>query len=269
MLAVTSDYVEDTGDASPYLERIARAGFTHVHWCHHWNTDFLYSPPEISQVARWFKQYGLALLNLHGSHGREKYWCSPLEYQRLAGVELVKNRIDMTARLGADVVIMHVPSSLDPLERVNAIDPVRRSMDQILPFAHAMGVRIAVENMESDDFDMLATLLNEYDPAELGLCYDSGHGNIDGRGLDNLEKYKNRLIAVHLHDNDGHSDQHAIPFTGSVDWPRLATILASSAYVGPINLEVIIDTQRESDEDDFLRRAYLAGQRLTAMVTAS
>lgn len=269
MLAVTSDYVESTGDPSPYLERIARAGFTHVHWCHQWNTDFVYSPSEIVQVAGWFKQYGLSLLNLHGSEGREKYWCSSLEYQRLAGVELVKNRVDMTARLGADVVIMHVPSSLGTLERVSAIDPVRRSLDEVLPFARALGVRIAVENMELDDFDMLATLLNEYDPAELGLCYDSGHGNIDGRGLDNLEKFKQRLIAVHLHDNDGHSDQHATPFTGSVDWQRLAAIVASSSYTGPINLEVIIGTQRESDEDEFLRRAYIAGQRLAAMVNAS
>ncbi len=31
MLSITPDYVESTGDPQPYLERIAAAGFTHIH----------------------------------------------------------------------------------------------------------------------------------------------------------------------------------------------------------------------------------------------
>jgi sugar phosphate isomerase/epimerase len=260
MLSITSDYVESYGDPQPYLERIARAGFTHVHWCHHWNTDFIYSSHEIEQIARWFKEYGLQLLNLHASHGREKYWCSFEEYQRRAGVELVQNRIAMTAQLGADVIIIHVPT------RMEQIEPVRRSLDELLPFAQRYSVRIAVENMESDDFDMLTTLLNEYDSSVLGLCYDSGHGHIDGGGLDHLERVKGRLIALHLHDNDSKDDQHKIPFTGTVDWERLARLIAASPYDKCINLEVVIQNTGIKDEDEFLRQAHAAGMKLNEMV---
>jgi sugar phosphate isomerase/epimerase len=266
MLSITSDYVESTGNPQLYLERIAAAGFTHIHWCHHWNTDFLYSKPEIDQIERWLADYNLRLLNLHASQGKEKYWCSLLEYQRQAGVELVQNRIQMAARLGADVVIIHVPSEAGADVRQELLGPVRRSLDELLPFANRQGVRIAVENMETDDFGMLTTLLEAYDESVLGLCYDSGHGNIDGRGLDNLEKVKGRLIALHLHDNDGVSDQHKNPLTGTVDWARLARIIADSPYEKCLNLEVVIQNSGIQDQAKFLRQAHTAGEKLAGMV---
>jgi hypothetical protein len=37
MLAITSDYAKSTGCPEPHLRQIAEAGFSHVHWCHHWN----------------------------------------------------------------------------------------------------------------------------------------------------------------------------------------------------------------------------------------
>ena len=60
-LSVTTDYARDTGDPSPHLSRIAEAGFTHVHWCHHWNTDFLYGESEMAQIEEWLSSLGLRL----------------------------------------------------------------------------------------------------------------------------------------------------------------------------------------------------------------
>ncbi len=181
-------------------------------------------------------------------------------------MELAQNRLRMAARLGADVVIIHVPSSAGEEIRAELLGPVRRTLDEVIPTAKSLGVRIAVENMESDDFGMLTTLLDEYGADALGLCYDSGHGNIDGRGLDNLERVKDRLIALHLHDNDGKDDQHKIPFTGTVDWERLARIIAESPCDKCINLEVMIQNSGLKDEAEFLRQAHAAGVKLTEMV---
>jgi sugar phosphate isomerase/epimerase len=122
------------------LERIAAAGFTHIHWCHHWNTDFFYSEPEITQISHWLDGYNLRLLNLHASQGVEKYWCSFLEYQRQAGVELLQNLIGMAAQLGADVVIIHVPSNDDAKTREVKLGPVRRSLDELVPFAKIQAI---------------------------------------------------------------------------------------------------------------------------------
>ncbi len=257
MLSLTTDYANvDKGDPSPYLRRIADAGFSHVHWCHHWNTDFIYSQPEIAQIGRWLAEFGLKLLDLHSSVGPEKHWFSLKEYERLAGVELVKNRIEMTARLGGDVVIMHYPK--EPGDQ-----PIRRSLDELVGFAHSHGVRIALEN---GGFDAVEPLLAEYPPDCVGLCYDSGHGNLVPDGLDRLDRIKDRLISVHLHDNDGASDQHNLIFSGTVDWPRLAQILAQSAYRKPISSESNMGRSGITDETTFLAQAFDAGTRLAAMV---
>ena len=83
--------------------------------------------------------------------------------------------------------------------------------------------------------------------------------------LDQLERLKDRLIALHIHDNDGSSDQHKIPFTGSVDWPRFMRIVDSSPCDVPLNQEVVIHQHQDLSEPDFLRAAFLAGERLESL----
>ncbi len=274
MLSITTDYVRDTGCPGPYLRDIADAGFTHVHWCHHWNTDFLYSDSEIDQISAWLATYGLRVLDIHASHGREKAWASPYEYARLAGIELVKNRIAMAATLGSDVIILHLPPSIESgVEGAAAADPwltqVCRSLDALAPFARERGVRIGLENMGHDDFLRLRQLFSLYGPEFLGLCYDAGHGNLDGQGLMHLEHLKGRLISVHLHDNDGSGDQHKPVFSGTIDWDRLARIIAASAYRKCVSMEVSIQSSGFDDEVAFLEHVHETGTVLSAMIGSS
>ena len=269
MLAITSDYAKSTGCPEPYLRRIAEAGFSHVHWCHHWNRDFVYSMHEVEQIASWLAGFGLQLLDLHASQGREKYWLSAREYERLAGVELVKNRIEMAARLASDVVTLHAPAAPQAARKREALwAQLRRSLDDLAPFAKAHSVRIAVENMAGDVeyWALIQGLFAEYGPEYLGLCYDSGHGNIAKTGLDHLETLKGRLISVHLHDNDGKSDQHRLPFSGTVDWGRLTRIIAESAYTRCLSLEVGMRQSGIGGADAFLAKAFETGMALAGMV---
>jgi sugar phosphate isomerase/epimerase len=266
ILSMTTDYAADTGDPAPYLRRIADAGFTHVHWCHHWNTDFQYSLPEMKQLERWLSDFGLRLLNVHGSDGREKRWCSDQEYRRQAGVELVLNRLELAARLGGDVVIMHaVQDSLGATQPFQEV--LRRTLDEIEPVARSLGVRLALENLnEPDHWQLVERVFEAYAPDFVGLCYDSGHGNLGEDGLSQLQQLKDRLIAVHLHDNDGTADQHLIPFAGTVDWDRLAHILAVSAYTGPVNIETGMRGTGINTEHDFLTCTFAAACRVGELI---
>ena len=266
MLSMTTDYVTGTGCPQPYLQRIAAAGFSHIHWCHQWNTDFLYGEAETAQIAAWLREYNLTLTDLHASAGKEKRWGSPREYERLAGVELVLNRIVMTASLGSDVIVMHLPDGLaDPEQSERAWGQFRKTLDALEPHAHVHGVRIAIEN-GSRNFDLIEQVLAMYGPDYLGLCYDAGHANVDGDGMDRLEGIADRLIAIHLHDNDGESDQHKPLFSGTIDWDRLAGVLAKSAYTKCLSQELSIGQSGIDDEEVFLRQAFEAGTRLTRMV---
>lgn len=264
MLSMTTDFARDQGCPEKDLQLLAETGFSHVHWCHHWNTDFLYAEPEIDQIQKWMKAFGLQLNDLHGSDGEEKKWYSLREYERLAGVELVKNRIHMTARLGSDVVIMHIGHEPDEESQKTLYwDQLWRSLDELQPSLHERGVRIAVENGE---FWMLKRVLERYGPDTVGLCYDCGHGNLIPDGLDQVEALKDRLISVHLHDNDGSSDQHALLFSGTVNWERLAGILARSSYKKPVSMEANMKMYKMMAEKEYLQKAFETGSRLSGMV---
>jgi sugar phosphate isomerase/epimerase len=274
-LSITTDVFTDTGCPEDSLRLIAEAGFTHVHWCHQWNTDFIYEEPELRQIGAWLRGFGLHLLDLHGSNGREKCWTSPREHERAAGVLLVKNRVDMTRMLGGDAVVMHVAGKRGLAEDPGVTDRLRRSLDECLPYARDRGVRIAVENGE-DNWETIRGLFGSYGPDVLGLCYDCGHGNLvrpgiqsAGSALDNLDGVKDRLLVLHLHDNDGERDQHRVPYTGTVDWPRLSRIIAESGYRKCISMESNIHQEPDKEQRGFLARAHAAGTRITEAVNTA
>lgn len=258
-LSMTTDYLSETGCPEPYLRRIAEAGFTHLHWCHHWRTDFLYTDPEIKQISLWLDEFGLALLNVHASAGKEKRFGSEREYERQAGVALIQNRMEMAARLSSDVVILHADQS-------ESLESQLKSLSQLAKESHDLEVRVAIENPLNGDFSRVSKLLSEFSPDFLGLCYDSGHGNIHYDGTRELERLKDRLIAVHLHDNDGSGDQHRIPFTGTVPWSRIAELISLSAYRKCMNLELYMKSHTYSTEAEYLKAAYIAGKKLTQMI---
>ncbi len=246
-IAINSDFLCSSGSPEPFLRLIAEAGFTHLHWCHQWNTDFIYTAPEIAAYREMLRKYGIKLLDIHGSSGIEKCWWSEVDYCRRAGVELVLNRIRMFCELeGEGTVMMHIPcfkigQEIPAVEKTH-FEALKRSIDELLPSLEKYNVMIAVENMFDDSFETIALLMNEYPAEYIGITYDSGHGNINSaRGADFMEKWKHRLQALHLNDNNGSGDQHQPPFYGTVDWEKAAKMIASSSYSDrPVSFELAV-----------------------------
>jgi sugar phosphate isomerase/epimerase len=275
LLSIATDYLGSTDDPLPHLRLIAAAGFTHIHWCHQWASSYLYANDEISRIGECLKECGLILLDLHATNGageiKDGWWVDQGTTRYQTGMALLENRIEMTARLGGGVVIVHLPRVQDfPSPQPNFFTRLRQTLDLAISFAQKHRVRLAVENVPVPGFfAQMREILGWYGPDRLGICYDSGHGNIGiEQGLDNLGPMADRLIATHLHDNDGKTDQHCVPFTGTVDWPRLAEIISRANYAPCLNLELRMDRGLYAYEDAFLSIAYKAGLRLTCMVTA-
>ncbi len=259
--SMTSDYFRGVGDPGLYLKRIAQSGFTHIHWCHQWNTDFIYTDVEIGYIESVMRDNSLNLLNLHASAGNEKSPASEREHERRAGVELVRNRLGMTARLGGEAIILHAPQEDSAA--------FRRSLDELeRPFRDS-GIRLALENT-GPNFPALRGYLRDYAPEFLGLCYDCGHGNLPDFQpyLEEIKSYAERIYAFHLHDNDGASDQHKLPFSGTTDWRMVAALIAASPCRGNLNLESNMSNYKGMDEMDHLRQAMDASKRLAEMVGA-
>jgi len=271
VLAINTDYMNSHGNPEPRLRQIADAGFSKIHWCHHFGSDYIYSDDEIDQITRWLRSYQLTVNDLHASSGETNHYYAANEDIRLAGLELVKNRIHMANRLDTDVIVLHLSAQPDEADKNVAFwEAVRRSMDILIPYARERNIRIAFENLLSNHAT-LQKILATYDPLDVGICYDPGHGNIVGDGLDFAEAVKDRLIAFHLNDNDSSGDQHGLIFSGTVDWDRLARIIAASAYDKEfMTIELTMPQEPGNiyagDEAGFLSHAMASGLEFHKMV---
>lgn len=176
-----------------------------------------------------------------------------------AGDELVKyykKQIKLLKKCKIQIAILHVSSSDNPppysqlgLERFK----------QLVRFAEKCKVTIALENTRKKKY--LAYVWDNVKSPNLKICYDVGHDNCFKDGAFDFRKYKNQIVAVHMHDNHGESDEHLVPFDGSVDWQNIAGKLIKAGYSGSVTLEVR-DKKTDGSESEFLDKAIERAQRL-------
>jgi sugar phosphate isomerase/epimerase len=305
MFALATDYrgeSRNTEKIRQTLSGIAEAGFSHIHWCHEWKGSYLYSVYEMRQIKEWLDELGLRTKGVHASSGeicshyktietynteREnlKDYTSAHEYNRLAGVELIKNRVDLARELEAGEIALHLPLPFgifetDRLFKEKIISSVFRSFDELKPYCLKHKVKICIENLPDCpgpyQVEMFDRLFDRYTPDFMGLCFDTGHGNIHSKNcLEFAERYRERLFMVHIHDNHGglfdpgksssagDLDEHLIPIEGTFNWKGFAELLAKSPYELPYLMEL---NMRDADEAVFFRKALEAGNHFHAMV---
>jgi len=100
--------------------------------------------------------------------------------------------------------------------------------------------------------------------AEAGICLDFGHAHIDGDVVDAIETVSEHLIATHVHDNAGRSDDHLLPFDGTIDWPSALTAVQKIGYDGPLMLEI----NARGTTKETLARARQVRQRMEQFLAA-
>ena len=232
------------------LRLIKEAGFSSVMllWADYFDNDYNLFPEYASNI-------GLQIENAHAPYLRANYlWKGTLDGQ--AAYEELVACITECAAQGIQTVVMH-PENKNRTETVELPQDFSTGLDRmkrIVGMAERLNTNIAVENMSRPEY--LDVIFKNIQSDKLGFCFDSGHWNVFTPKSDLLSLYGHKLKAVHLHDNDGIDDWHALPFSGSIDWNDMATKLAGSTYPGVAALE-IGNKKFESVTDplDFLRLA--------------
>ncbi len=191
-----------------------------------------------------------------------------------------RRAIECTAIAGGQVCVIH-PDNYKSAEE-NA-----EMYLELLPFAKECGVRIATENMwnwdeERDEAlpaacshhsDFLRHIELVNDPYFVA-CVDVGHAEMRGlstSAVDMIRTLGHHVAALHLHDNDRHYDNHAVPFSRDLDFDAIVRALADVGYGGDITLEANRHLAAYSDEalGDGLMEMAAAARRLAEMLTAA
>lgn len=133
----------------------------------------------------------------------------------------------------------------------------------IVDMAERFKINIAMENMCR--FEYLDCIFNNIHSERMGFCFDSGHWNVFMPNIDLLTLYGDRLMALHLHDNNGEEDWHALPLSGNINWNYIADKLKKIKYEGALSLEVGNKTlEHIKSPDEFLKLAF---ERATKIFT--
>jgi sugar phosphate isomerase/epimerase len=129
----------------------------------------------------------------------------------------------------------------------------------LLKKAEDYGVRIAIENVPEpypflmksvEDFAKFYEEIGE----EIGLVFDVGHANLNGQIERFLTVFKDKIVHVHLHDNDGKEDQHLGIGYGTINWENVAKLLKKAAY----NKTLIVESVEHVKESmEKLRKLFL------------
>lgn len=141
------------------------------------------------------------------------------------------------------------------------------NFDKLISIAANHGVRLLFENIQLPQF--LDTLFDKFGDSEnVAFCYDVGHENCFTKGDDRLTKHGVRLEALHIHDNDGASDGHMIPFDGCIDFEPFLKKVKSLGYKGALSMELYMTKSplyKNTSPEEFVRRARQAAERLNEM----
>jgi sugar phosphate isomerase/epimerase len=162
------------------------------------------------------------------------------------------------------------PAPLDDVREVlsgsrgagdNEPSAARRSLEEIVDMAAAVGVRVAVEvlpNRLSGAASLARLLEDDLDGIDAGVCLDYGHAHLMGDLGEAIETLSGHLWTTHLHDNGGRHDEHLVPFSGSIDWDLAMMETQKIGYDGTLMFEVA----GRSDAVAVLDRCAKARERL-------
>jgi len=165
------------------------------------------------------------------------------EVRRLS-LETLKRSLANAESLGAKVWVFH-PGSHGPTSSFLPGEDLKlnlESIDELADYAESTQVKLGLENMPGGISAILAHVeeFEEFFKAakpNVGLTLDVGHAHILGEVDLFLRKLGDRLVHVHVHDNDRSYDKHYEIGKGSINWDRTISLLKRNGFNGILMVE--------------------------------
>lgn len=150
----------------------------------------------------------------------------------------IKELVDCMGLFDAGLLVIH---GLEDRKETETEKAFHKSLTELSEYCGEKNIRIAVENvLHGATTEKIMRLIEDerYDPDVVGMCLDLGHSNISNNPVNDLEGCSERLIAIHVSDNNGREDSHSIPFTGNIDWMQVAAVLKKIGFDGYFMYEI-------------------------------
>ena len=276
-LSVQTKDAVDTANPGPGFEMLKRAGFDFVDFslnAYMKNSDIYkgkisdFFSRDIEELKNYFapmreaaKKAGIGFGQMH-----MPYPCYvagiPEEVNDFLREEMAVKSLQLGAFMHCPYIVIHgfkLKSVYGSEER--EWEKTREFLDYLAGIAGDSGMVMCLENLYSGspgglvegpctNAHILAERIDafneKYGKELLGACFDTGHAKLVGLDVEEfLTRLGKRLKVLHIHDNDGISDLHQLPFTftrtrdnlTSTAWRGFARGLAAAGFDGNLSFE--------------------------------
>jgi len=240
------------------------------------STHFDYrNPAAVADLQEWLGAAGLALHGVHAPVGESfsaGRWgpmfslASSDADRRARAMAEAETALQIGRRIPYRVLVAHlgIPRhQAAPTD--NSRDAARRSVDELQAAAEPLGITVALEvipNELSQPGSLVYFLEALLERPNVGICLDFGHAHMDGDVLEAIETVSEHLITTHVHDNRGRTDDHLVPFEGTIDWAGALTAVQKVGYDGTLMFEVAAF----GPSKDVLQRTRKARERIEQLL---
>ena len=238
-----------------YQKLIKQCGFD----CVITNADkkFDFQNGKIGKQIKFCKKYNLQLSSLHMAyHGNDlkKFW-QDCAYGDMLEKKLIKD-VKIAHRYGFNCVVVHLEGEKSQV----GLDRLKR----VLVVCKKYNIPLALENIGF--YELLKYCFDNIQDDNLKLCFDIGHQNCFDIRHDILDEFGDKLIALHLHSNNGEYDEHTLNKYGNIDWQNFAKKLAKLNPNINLDYEILMHTRHCESAVDVLKEVYSQACELEKMI---
>ena len=229
----------------------------------------------IKQQVKWLRKNDLKLSSLHMRYKKDALPYFWQDCKMGDGIEKgILKDIMIASKYGFACVVVHLFGEWS--------ETGKQRLSKILLYCEKYNIPIAVENLNGNSI-LLDKVFKTFKSEYLKFCYDAGHNHAFDPEIDYLTRYKNKVIALHLHDNLGkdvpiekyneigynklnNPDMHTLNKYGNIDWNDIA--LKLSKIKQPINLdyEVLMCYRKNETPQEVLKEVYKQACELEQMI---
>ena len=224
----------------------------------------------VRDIATWFRNTGVAAtlhqplyLSDRGSGQWSRHVAPNINLidsdksHRITAMDEVKRALESAEQVPINACVLHLGQKGDPWD-TRALENSLTAIEHLKAFAHPLGVRILIENLQNEitSPEHILEILNVGHFDRVGVCLDIGHAHLSRPSSDShpnvgfdeaFELLKPRIAQLHLHDNHGQHDNHLWPGSGTIDWTNIAKHVATLPPDTPGILEIAHDLEETPD----------------------
>lgn len=241
-------------DVKESIQLCAAAGYRYLDFCF---VDQIFTPVKTRFTTDDWRAYMQEIAQESAALGIQftqcrlpiHDFCNPTKNDETT-LALVHRSLESAAMLGIHHAAVH-PSSKTQNGAIcrETLTENKNYFKALASLAKQYDIHIDIENMwgKTKDGvrryavlpDELASLVDAVDRENVGICWDTMHGSIEG--LDQgaaLRVLGNRVTATHISDENGADFIHTLPYTGRCQWGEIMQALVDIHYEGNFNYEL-------------------------------